>query len=227
MRDLVAAISNKKVLVIGSAPNPVIHPEILNDPNVVKVCIKGSGYSLYNIGHKPDILFQAEWNYDLYSPIYKNKTIDMSVFVYQDINKTILMQKWYQLNNIECNKFVYINDNHLGIFYNLQNNLKFEKIPQTKSLPQNLFTKIPISFGLGVVNVILNLNAKEIIVSGFNPELISARCHDSVIDYPHHEYHRISDRSLWYYTGVSNSPIYTSEPHLIELGIKPFIPENK
>jgi hypothetical protein len=221
MRKLIEAICKKKVLIIGSAANPTINKNVLNDPGIVKICIKGSVLSLYTLDINPDIIFQCSWRYKEYASLLKNRQVNTMVFFCYATSESLEFKKFLDSINFKFENFITIYEKTLSNFFTDENTLNIGFIPRNKFIPQNTYYDVPFSFGLTIVLLISAFAAQKIILAGFNPN-IADRCHDHIVDYAHHSYHQISDYSLLYYIGLSELPLYTSEPHLIDIGIKPY-----
>ena len=156
IRDLTKKISNSDCLILGSAPNPLIPDEKEYDK---LICVKASGYSAKKLNiKKPDITFQSEWAFtDNLKFLSGLETSTVFHVLYESTKDAIQHTKdLYKKHNYKYDDCLFYLDRNLPAFYF---NTVFNQVKNHG----------PMSYGVGVILILLSLNAKKIIISGIDP----------------------------------------------------------
>lgn len=156
LKEFTKIISGKSVVIIGSGPNPIL-PENINDPDTVVICVKASGHVAKKLGVKdPDISFQAEWAFDDNLELLRDLKAKHTFQVWETQGDPNFYYKKYKDTNFDYGNLQLFPNHLLPAFYIIDDN--FKDTP-----------KDPMSYGVGVILICTNLNAKDITLVGFNP----------------------------------------------------------
>jgi hypothetical protein len=201
-RNYIKEISGKSVVIVGSAPNPVM-PEIAKDPNTAIICVKGGGLIAKELGMRdPNFTFTAEWGLEDNMRVLENCKTKYACHVSRNVFSRQYVEYQYSQANFQYERLYIFGDHFLPAVYYAE---RFQESDMEKG---------PLSFGIGMVIMAINFGAKDITIVGIDP-FSSEKYYET--NRPYNDAHNKPDAAaLTLLNKESGTKIYTSKKDLAE-----------
>lgn len=154
IRELSKIVQGKRCIIVGSAPNPIF-PKNIEDGDVV-ICVKASAYVADKVGIEPDVVFTASWGFSETVAWISGLRAKLLLHVAAGECDEAYVREAFEKVQFKFDDFYLIPDPHLAAFY-------------MSPIFNGIRTSMPMSYGVGVMLMCINLGAAEIVLVGINP----------------------------------------------------------